>query len=97
MTAAFREFIFDSAPRVFTHLFNGKTHLAAVLVECYDLRFMLVVQFKELFRVDRRVRPGDLTYVNQAFDTRKYLKESTIIFNVHYFTFHHGTFPDVLR
>src|SRR5438552_376517 len=42
VTASFWEFIFDCAPWIFTHLFNGKTHFATFLVQCYNLSFVLV-------------------------------------------------------
>src|SRR5215203_4064374 len=97
MTAAFREFIFDCAPWIFAHLFDGKTHFAAILIQCNNLGFVLVVQLKELFSVDRCVCPCNFTYVNKTFNTWKYFKESTIIFDVHYFSFHYRAFRDVCR
>src|SRR5689334_15821587 len=95
MTAAFWEFGFDSAPWIFAHLLDRQAHFAIVLIERNDLRFVLITQFEEFFRIDRCVSPGNFTYVNQTFNTWHDFQECAVIFDIHHFTFHYRTFVNV--
>src|SRR5262245_38105627 len=83
MTASFCKFGFDIVPGIRRKLLDRQAHLPAFFIQCHDLRFMLIAEFEELFRVDWSIGPCDFTYVNQTFYTRHDLKESTIIFDVH--------------
>ena len=92
MFASFREFSFNFAPWIFCHLFDRKTHLACVFIKRYNFSFVFIIQFKEFFCIDRSVSPCNFTYVYQTFHTRHNFKESTVVFNIYYFTFYNFTF-----
>src|SRR5947208_984199 len=58
---------------------------------------MLIAQFEKLFCIDRGIGPCNFTYVNKTFNTRKYFKECTIVFNVNNTPFDNFTFFNILR
>src|SRR6185312_4251198 len=82
--ASHREFVLYSIPGVFAQLLDRKAHLTRVLIQRDDLGIVLVAQLEELFRIDRRIGPGDLADVNQAFHSRHDLEECAIIFDIDY-------------
>ncbi len=92
MTASFRELIFNSIPWIFCQLLDRKTHFPCVFIKRYHSCFVLFTKGKEFFSIDWCVSPSNFTYVNKTFYTRHNLKESTVIFNIYYFTFYRFTF-----
>ncbi len=74
MTASFGEFGFDGSPGSSLICLMDKLILRLSLSRVTDFRFILIAEFEELFGVDRCVSPCDLTYVNEAFNTRHDLR-----------------------
>src|SRR6185312_13262732 len=97
MLAALREFGFDSAPRIFTELFDGEAHLARILVECHDAGLVFITQFEKFLGIDGGIGPGDFAHMHQTFHTRHYFKKSAIVFDIHYPAFHNFSFLHILR
>src|SRR6188768_1892981 len=88
VTALHWVFILDLAPGIRSKLLDRQAHLAALFIKCNYFCFVLVTKFEELFRIDRGICPCDLRYVYQTFNTRKDLKECTVIFDINNFTFY---------
>src|SRR5579863_1300504 len=95
--ASLREPCFNSAPWIFAELFDREAHLTRIFIERYNACLVFITQFEEFFRIDRRIGPGDFAHVNQTFNTRHNFEESTVVFNVHYFTFHNFAFLNGFR
>ena len=83
MLAAHRIFHFDCLPRVFLELFNTKTHLTLVAVEGQNNGFYLVAYIQKFLSRTQVLAPRHFTHVDQAFNTRLYLYECTIVGDNH--------------
>src|ERR1700752_402144 len=76
------EFLINLAPWIRRKLLNRQAHLPALFIERYNLCFMNISKLEEFLCVYRCICPGDLTNVNQSFNSRLNFKERTVVFDI---------------